>query len=164
MRNSDLIVLASYAPLFVNVNPGGMQWQSDLIGYDASSSYGSPGYYAQAMFARHLGTSVPASSLTGASTRFFYSVTNNSATGTVDLKLVNATSVPQAMEIHVSGASGIAKTASLETLAGNTTAETNTIANPTRLVPVTTEIKIAGDSFRHEVPAYSIQVIEMKAK
>ena len=25
-RNSDLIVMASYAPLFVNVNPGGMQW------------------------------------------------------------------------------------------------------------------------------------------
>ena len=35
-RNSDLIVMASYAPLFVNVNPGGMQWESDLIGYDAS--------------------------------------------------------------------------------------------------------------------------------
>jgi hypothetical protein len=47
-RNSDLIVMASYAPLFVNVNPGGMQWESDLIGYDTMSSYGSPGYYAQA--------------------------------------------------------------------------------------------------------------------
>jgi hypothetical protein len=34
-RNSDLIVMASYAPLLVNVNPGGMQWESDLIGYDA---------------------------------------------------------------------------------------------------------------------------------
>ena len=50
-RNSDLIVMASYAPLFVNVNPGGMQWQSDLIGYNAASSYGSPSYYAQVMFA-----------------------------------------------------------------------------------------------------------------
>ena len=39
-RNSDLIVMASYAPLFVNVNPGGMQWESDLIGYDAMTSYG----------------------------------------------------------------------------------------------------------------------------
>ena len=34
-RNSDLIIMASYAPLFVNVNPGGMQWATDLIGYDA---------------------------------------------------------------------------------------------------------------------------------
>ncbi len=50
-RNSDLIVMTSYAPLLVNVNPGGMQWQSDLIGYDANSAYGSPSYYAQVMFA-----------------------------------------------------------------------------------------------------------------
>ena len=41
-RNSDLIVMDSYAPLFVNVNPGGMQWATDLIGYNALSSYGSP--------------------------------------------------------------------------------------------------------------------------
>ena len=52
-RNSDIVIMASYAPLFVNVNPGGMQWQTNLIGYDASSSYGSPSYYAQVMFANH---------------------------------------------------------------------------------------------------------------
>ncbi len=163
-RNSDLIVLASYAPLFVNVNPGGMQWQSDLIGYDASSSYGSPGYYAQAMFAQHLGTSVPTSSLTGAASRFFYSVTNDPATGTVDLKLVNATSMPQTLEVHLSGARSVEKLASVQTLGGHTTAETNTITNPARLVPLTSEVKISGDTFRHEVPAYSIQVMELKTK
>ncbi len=62
-RNSDLIVMAAYAPLLVNVNPGGMQWESDLIGYDAMSSYGSPSYYAQVMFGSHIGTEVPASTL-----------------------------------------------------------------------------------------------------
>ena len=64
-RNSDLIVMASYAPLFVNVNPGGMQWESDLIGYDTLSSYGSPSYYAQSIFAENLGTEVPTSTLLG---------------------------------------------------------------------------------------------------
>ena len=43
-RNSDLIIMSCYAPLFVNVNPGGMQWSTDLIGYNALSSYGSPSY------------------------------------------------------------------------------------------------------------------------
>ena len=47
--------MASYAPLLVNVNPGGMQWETDLIGYDALKSYGSPAYYAQVMFASYLG-------------------------------------------------------------------------------------------------------------
>ncbi len=40
-RNSDIVIMASYAPLLVNVNPGGCSG-IDLIGYDALSSYGSP--------------------------------------------------------------------------------------------------------------------------
>jgi alpha-N-arabinofuranosidase len=54
-RNSDLIVMASYAPLLTNINAGALQWDTDLIGYDAVKSYGSPSYYAQVMFAEHLG-------------------------------------------------------------------------------------------------------------
>jgi len=54
-RNSDLVVMSCYAPLFVNVNPGGMQWKSDLVGYDAITSYGSPSYYVQKMFSQYLG-------------------------------------------------------------------------------------------------------------
>jgi alpha-L-arabinofuranosidase len=54
-RNSDLVVLSSYAPLLVNVNPGGMQWPTDLIGFNAMSSYGSPAYWAQQMFSTHHG-------------------------------------------------------------------------------------------------------------
>ncbi len=54
-RNSDLIVMESYAPLLVNVNPGARQWATDLIGYDALHSFGSPSYYVQAMFANNHG-------------------------------------------------------------------------------------------------------------
>ena len=35
-----------------------MQWKSDLIGYDALNSYGSPSYYAQKMFSKHQGDEV----------------------------------------------------------------------------------------------------------
>jgi alpha-N-arabinofuranosidase len=41
-RNSDIVVMASYAPLLVNVNPGGMQWETDLIGYDACAATARP--------------------------------------------------------------------------------------------------------------------------
>ena len=74
-RNSDIVIMASYAPLFVNVNPGGMQWTSDLIGYDALTSYGSPAYYAQVMFSSCLGDHTVESSLSGAGDRVFYSAT-----------------------------------------------------------------------------------------
>ena len=74
-RNSDLVVMAAYAPLFVNVNPGGMQWSTDLIGFDALNSYGSPAYYAQVMFGSCLGDHTMESNVSGAGEKFFYSVT-----------------------------------------------------------------------------------------
>ena len=57
-RNSDLVIMSAYAPLFVNVNPGGMQWRTDLIGYNTLSSYGSPAYWAQQMFSTNHGSDV----------------------------------------------------------------------------------------------------------
>ncbi len=54
-RNADLILLESYAPLLVNVSPGGHQWATNLIGFDALQSYGSPSYYVQSLFAQNRG-------------------------------------------------------------------------------------------------------------
>jgi alpha-L-arabinofuranosidase len=49
-RNADSVILESYAPMFTNINPGAAQWPTNLIGYDALKSYGSPSYYAKQMF------------------------------------------------------------------------------------------------------------------
>ncbi len=54
-RNADVIVMNCYAPLFVNVNPGARQWRTNLIGYDAITSFGSPSYYVQKMFSTNRG-------------------------------------------------------------------------------------------------------------
>jgi alpha-N-arabinofuranosidase len=54
-RNADVVVMHCYAPLFVNVNPGGRQWAVNLIGYDALTSFGSPAYYVQKMFSTNRG-------------------------------------------------------------------------------------------------------------
>ncbi|BCM93670.1 extracellular exo-alpha-L-arabinofuranosidase [Abditibacteriota bacterium] len=54
-RNADVVKLASYAPLLVNVNPSARQWGTNLIGYNALTSFGSPSYYMQAMFNHNKG-------------------------------------------------------------------------------------------------------------
>ena len=163
-RNSDLIVMASYAPLFVNVNPGGMQWEADLIGYDAMSSYGSPSYYAQAMFAEYLGTEVPTSAVTGGASRFFYSVTRDPAKGDVYLKLVNASSVAQPVEINLTGANNVSSKGTLVSLTGTNLAETNTISAPTRIVPAKSTLTGVAAKFSHTVPPYAVQVLVFQAK
>jgi alpha-N-arabinofuranosidase len=141
-----------------------MQWESNLIGYDAMSSYGSPSYYAQAMFGEYLGTEVPTSSLVGAGDRFFYSVTRDPAKGEVYLKLVNASSASLPVQIDLTGASNVATTGMLVSLTGTNDAETNTITTPKRIVPVKSTIESVAAKFTHTVPPYSVQVIELKAK
>ncbi len=68
-RNADLVIGASYAPLLVNVNAP--SWPTNLIGYDALNSYGSPSYWAQTMLAAGHGDNVVGSQLvSGAGTLF----------------------------------------------------------------------------------------------
>jgi alpha-L-arabinofuranosidase len=52
-RNSDVVVLASYAPLFVNVND--RRWNPDMIQFDSSRVCAIPSYYVQQMFSQNRG-------------------------------------------------------------------------------------------------------------
>jgi len=161
-RNSDLVVMASYAPLFVNVNPGGMQWSSDLIGYDALSSYGSPSYYAQVMFASCVGISTVNSSLKGTGEKVSYSVT--ASPGKVCLKLVNGASTPQPVNITLRGLGASAHIARVSTLHANTTWATNSIKDSKRIVPVSSTLNFSGERIPFVAPGYSIQVLEVDLK
>ena len=53
-RNSDIVTMASYAPIFVNVND--QKWMPDMIRFDATYSYGTPSYYVQKLMSQKLGT------------------------------------------------------------------------------------------------------------
>ena len=53
-RNADIVVMAAYAPLFVNVND--RTWNPDLIGFDSARCYGTPSYYVQQLFSVYRGT------------------------------------------------------------------------------------------------------------
>jgi alpha-L-arabinofuranosidase len=160
-RNSDLIVMASYAPLLVNVSQGAMQWPTDLIGYDAGTSYGSPSYYAQCMFGAHMGDGTPESSITGVGERFFYSATVSSDTRVLHLKLVNATTVEQPMEISLKGLSAGAHEAKMISLHGATFEATNSISAPLEIKPVESVVRFTGAKMRHAVPALTIEVVDV---
>lgn len=163
-RNSDVVIMHSYAPLFVNVNPGGMQWKTDLIGYDAMSSYGSPAYYAQVLFSNHRGSQIVDATLSGADNHVFYSVTRDPAKGILYLKLVNASANKQSLDINLGGAKHVAPSAEVITLRAASPAETNTITEPTKIVPVSSHLSNVSNHFSHELPPYSIEVVELNAR
>ncbi|MGO9796298.1 MAG: alpha-L-arabinofuranosidase C-terminal domain-containing protein [Terracidiphilus sp.] len=160
-RNSDLIIMSSYAPLFVNVNPGGMQWAPDLIGYDALSSYGSPSYWTQVMFSTHLGTEIVPAALNNAPPRVFVSVTRNNTTHKLFVKVVNATSTSQPLAIALTGVKKLAPQAKLTTISGKTPNATNSITHPDAVVPATHTVSVAGPRFTQTFAPYSVNVLEL---
>ncbi|MGD0157325.1 MAG: alpha-L-arabinofuranosidase C-terminal domain-containing protein [Terracidiphilus sp.] len=160
-RNSDLIIMTSYAPFFVNVNAGAMQWPADLIGYDALSSYGSPSYFTQKMFSTHLGTEIVPAALAGTPPRVFVSATRDDAARKLFIKVVNANSTPQALAIDLEGVSKVAKQATLITMSGKTPNATNSISDPDLVVPVSHTVAVSGPKFTETFVAYSVNVLEV---
>jgi alpha-L-arabinofuranosidase len=168
-RNSDVVEMACYAPLLVNVNPGGRQWSLNLIGYDALNAFGSPSYYAQRLFAENLGdrtvplrlSSVPRQTqgnrvLPG----LFASATRNAKRGTIFIKLVNALADAQEVSFEVSGAS-LLSDGTLTTLSGDLKTM-NSLAEPTKIAPVARRLRGLGSTFRQTLPAHSVSVLTLR--
>lgn len=182
-RNSDIVIMACYAPLLVNVNPGGMQWRSNLIGYNTLESYGSPSYYAQVMFGNYLGdkiipirsSEIPMfeipfskreSSANIKNTRvpeFYYVATRDSKTGEVYLKVVNVVAKAQNVSIEVEGAAKVISKATKIELKSSKPDDTNTISEPRKIVPVISKTKVSK-SFDYTFSPYSITVLRFATK
>jgi alpha-L-arabinofuranosidase len=187
-RNADVIVMNAYAPLLVNVNPGGRQWQVNLIGYDTLTSFGSPAYHVQKMYSNNRGDVVlpaqfnPLPQLAAAQIRqapgqapvskrgpagpfdaVYVSATRETATDDVILKLVNVQASPQSLDIDLQGVSKIARKATGEVLAGQA-GDMNSIAEPVKVAPKPVAITNAGARFSHELPALSVTVLRLKTR
>ena len=194
-RNSDLVIMESYAPLFVNVShptngkdpQSSMQWPSDLIGYDALSAYGSPSYYAQVMFAANHGDVVlktdaqdiptwvwqpeartrngvtepakPAQTLPAV----FYNVTRDNQDGTIFVKIVNRNDMPQPVHVVIKGAK-IAPDGESVVMQASRRDDTNTLADPVKIKPVTAMVSGLSDDFMRDLPPLSITVLKLKSQ
>jgi alpha-N-arabinofuranosidase len=164
-RNADLIVMHCYAPLFVNVNPGGMQWKTDLLGYNNLESYGSPAYYAQVMFANHIGNVAPKSALTAEANLLLpYSVTCQTETGKVFLKVVNPSADARAVTVALKGARSVAAQGTAITLRAGGPTDTNSLTEPTKIVPLRKPLTNVAAHFGYTFPAWSITVLELTAR
>jgi alpha-N-arabinofuranosidase len=183
-RNSDIVVMSCYAPLFVNVNPGAMQWKSDLIGYNTLNSYGSPSYYAQVMFNNYKGDHVVPMIGSDIPTQMqqlskkdldrgikakelpavFYVATKDNKTGTIYLNFVNTQSTPQQVKIDLQGANKVNKNGSLIVLKANNREETNSITDPEKIIPVKENINGLAKEFVRTFPAYSISILQIGTK
>jgi len=187
-RNSDIVLISCYAPLFVNVSePSGsnrsMQWSTDLIGYDAVTSYGSPAYYAQQMFSTMHGDEILATDSQNIPTRewqpraqrgvrpppqqireIFFNATRDHKSGIIYLKVVNETGTAQRINIQLNGAPEIEPEGEAVVLTGSSPNDTNSLEQPQKIVPRTEKADNLSANFTREFPPYSITVLKLKTK
>jgi alpha-L-arabinofuranosidase len=152
-RNSDIVRMTSYAPLFANY--GHTQWNPNLIGYNQVESYGSTSYHVQSLFANNVGDKVIP--VTASAAGLYSSATIDSRTGCVHVKIVNPAAATVSTRLTFTGTTGT--TANLQVLANADDSVGNTLAAPGAVTPTRSSLSGSGGVFDYPAPAHSLTVV-----
>lgn len=156
-RNADVVVLASYAPLFARV--GYAQWSPDMIWFDEKNAYGTPSYYVQKMYGENMGTvTIPMEGQEKIlrEQNIYVNLSFDEKTGEVILKAVNHNDAEQELELEF--AHDYNPMAKAFILAGEET-DYNTVENPEKVQMQTIESKFTGSV---KLPENSFVVVRIK--
>jgi alpha-L-arabinofuranosidase len=160
-RNADVVRMASYAPLFSNVDA--WQWTPDMIWVDGLRVEPTANYYVQQLFAKNRGDRIVPVSIAGTSgdegKRLYASSTIEDATHEVIVKLVNATTQPARSTVALTGARRVSR--GTQTVIHADLDAMNTLDQPHQVVPTTTDFAPAGTTFDLTLPPESFTVLRV---
>ena len=164
-RNADVVVMASYAPLFAHVD--GWQWTPDLIWVDNLRSAGTVNYQVQKLFATNKGTNaVPAlvnnKSLSGQDGLYASAVMDKNSKEII-IKIVNSSAVEKNTSYIVEGYKKLAAEATVTVLTGGAD-QINTVDNPFNIMPAVSTIAVKGKKIDVVVKPFSFTVIKVGVK
>ena len=164
-RNADIVQMASYAPLFGNVD--GWQWKPDLIWVDNLRVMGTPNYYVQKLYATNKGSEVVSiyntdkMPVTGQDS-LYASSTIDRSTNELIIKIVNVAGKTKATEINLQGINKIQPTAKLTVLNSDNLEAENSLGSPSVVAPIDEMINIKGKTIAVDLKPYSLSVIRVK--
>ena len=167
-RNADVVRMASYAPLFANVDA--WQWRPNLIWFDTLRGFGTPDYYVQQLFSRNPGDVVLPVILSGlesmqeGQTCLFASATRDEKVGEIVLKVVNVSSKPVHASVSLNGVARIGEKGTEIVLTSGSPNDENSLENPLSVVPTTRELPLSFPIFDHGFPAMSLTVLRVSPK
>ncbi len=139
-RNSDVVVMASYAPLFARI--GYTQWAPDLIWFDDAESYGSPSYHVQRMYSLNTGDITLKAEGSFDKDLVFTSASYDTKAKELILKVVNASDKKKKLSLDLKGFKNVKSgKVTSETLTGDSPYAFNTIEDKTRVSAVKKDIK-----------------------
>ena len=158
-RNSDIVQLACYAPLFCNLN--NPSWYPDLIYFNGTNVFGAPSYYVQQMFSLNRGNVVLPTTVAVSGNPLYVSSSLVQSSGQIIVKAVNVNNSTMSAAFNVNGVASIASSATVIQLSGKATNQ-NSFTAPTYVFPVTNVINNAGTNFTVTLPANSLSIFKLQ--
>jgi alpha-L-arabinofuranosidase len=187
LRNSDLVAMSSYAPLFAKA--GASQWAPDLIWFDNTRVYGTPSYYVQALYSRNRpdvilpvaidGPPVILPALAAASVAtygapprppyrsgplpaLFVAAGWDRQAGEVVLFVANPYAEARDATVALGGASHAATAGKVIVLASTTPDDVNSFEAPATVAPREEKLNVGGPEFSYRFSASSFTVLRLK--
>lgn len=159
-RNADVVLQATYAPLFAHVE--GWQWRPDLIWFDNLTSVRSVNWYVQMLYATNRGTHVLSLTENGKAVKgdngLYASAVFDKADKSYIVKIANAGNEEQTITLNFKGLKKL-PAAKVTTLHADDPKATNTLENKENVVPRTADIaETAGSSITIKIPAQTFAV------
>ncbi|KAK9986996.1 hypothetical protein SO802_031947 [Lithocarpus litseifolius] len=147
-KNSDVVEMASYAPLFVNAND--RRWNPDAIVFNSSQLYGTPSYWVQRFFRESSGATILDTTLQTNTSLIASAITwqdSNDGKNYLRIKIVNFGGDKVNLTISVGGLdpNSIQLSGSTKTVltSGNLKDE-NSFNQPKKVAPTKTLLENAG--------------------
>ena len=156
-NNSDIVKMASYAPIFANLND--RRWAPDMIQYDSEKAFGTPSYYVQKMMANNMGTKVLNISPSQTQNNLFASATKDEKTSGIIIKIVNRGKQAEKVILEGLAKPGLAS-GTWEILTSSTGNDENNIHEPEKIVPTTKKLDAEDVKQGITLPAYSLNIIK----
>lgn len=160
-RNADVVYQATYAPLFAHVE--GWQWRPDLIWFDNLRSVRSVNWYVQMLYATNKGTNMLSLTENGQPVKgedgLYASAVYDKNTKKYIVKIVNAGDKSQTVTLNFKGAK-VLGTGTVTSLHADDMKATNTLDNPTNVVPKSDVVAVSGKDITVVVPAKSFEVYQ----
>ncbi|KHN38809.1 Alpha-L-arabinofuranosidase 1 [Glycine soja] len=166
-KNSDVIQMASYAPLFVNAND--RRWNPDAIVFNSFQLYGTPSYWVQVFFSESSGATLLSTSLQAPSSNslvasaitFQNSVDKKNY---IRIKVVNFGTTAVNLKISLDGLepnslqlSGSTKTV----LTSANVMDENSFSQPKKVVPIQSLLQNVGKDMNVTVPPRSFTSFDL---
>ncbi len=170
-RNSDLITMTSYAPLFENSNR--RKWPVNMMMLNNHQIIGRTSYYVQKMYANHRPTYNLLTHLedntefvmdTLGGLRQYAQSGYNVTTKELIVKMVNASSESFSSQLCIKNSPKLKPVGEMIVLAANDATIENSFDAPQKVVPQTVPLKNVSEKFSVELAPWSFTIIKLKVK